>query len=123
LIRLATARDAKAIAQIYAPIVAGTAISFELAPPTEAEIAARIASTPVYAPWLVCARGDEVVGYAYAVYRSVGYKLGAWHDVGWWQLTLRDRVGEPAPPLSLADAQRRPEWEAGLAAGEALRSG
>lgn len=191
MIRLATARDAKAIAQIYAPIVASTAISFERVPPTEAEIAARVASTLVYAPWLVCARGDEVLGYAYAskhreraayqwsldisayiddrcwrqgigralytslfallrvqgyyaahagitlpnagsvglhealgfrpvgVYRSVGYKLGAWHDVGWWQLTLRDRVGEPAPPLSLAEAQRRPEWEAGFAAGEA----
>jgi len=37
LIRLATARDAQAIGQIYAPIVAGTAISFELVPPTEAE--------------------------------------------------------------------------------------
>jgi len=23
------------------------------------------------------------------VYRAVGYKLGAWHDVGWWQLTLQ----------------------------------
>jgi phosphinothricin acetyltransferase len=28
------------------------------------------------------------------VYRSVGYKHGAWHDVGWWQLPL------VAPPLS-----------------------
>jgi phosphinothricin acetyltransferase len=22
-------------------------------------------------------------------YRNVGFKLGAWHDVGWWQLELR----------------------------------
>jgi phosphinothricin acetyltransferase len=66
----------------------------------------------------------EALGFRpVGVYRSVGYKLGAWHDVGWWQLTLRDRVGEPALPLSLADARRRPEWGASLAAGESMRSG
>jgi hypothetical protein len=27
--------------------------------------------------------------------------LGAWHDVGWWQLELAPRVGTPAPPLAL----------------------
>lgn len=32
------------------------------------------------------------------VYTSVGFKLGAWHDVGWWQRELRPRVGTPAPP-------------------------
>jgi phosphinothricin acetyltransferase len=194
LIRLATARDAKGIAQIYAPIVAGTPISFETVPPNEAETAERIRAKTGHLPWLVCARDDDVWGYAYAaphreraayqwsvdvsayihesrrrqgvgralytslfallrlqnyytvyagitlpnpgsvglheamgfsrvgVYRSVGYKLGAWHDVGWWQLALRERAGEPAPPLSLADAQRNPEWEAALAAGEPLPS-
>ena len=35
------------------------------------------------------------------VYRAVGFKLGAWHDVGWWQLELRPRVGEPLPPVAL----------------------
>jgi L-amino acid N-acyltransferase YncA len=29
--------------------------------------------------------GFEPIG----VYRNVGYKLGAWHDVGWWQRELR----------------------------------
>ena len=66
MIRLATARDANALAQIYAPIVASTAISFELVPPSEPEMAARAASTLAYVPWLVCARDDEVWGYAYA---------------------------------------------------------
>lgn len=28
-------------------------------------------------------------------YRQVGYKLGAWHDVGWWQRPLRPG---PEPP-------------------------
>jgi phosphinothricin acetyltransferase len=34
------------------------------------------------------------------VYRRVGWKLGAWHDVGWWQRSLtksRDEPGEPQP--------------------------
>jgi phosphinothricin acetyltransferase len=32
------------------------------------------------------------------VYRNVGYKLGAWRDVGWWQLALREPPTEPEPP-------------------------
>lgn len=27
--------------------------------------------------------------------REVGFKLGEWHDVGWWQLHLRDRCIPP----------------------------
>ncbi|MFL5291268.1 MAG: arsinothricin resistance N-acetyltransferase ArsN1 family B [Myxococcales bacterium] len=50
------------------------------------------------------------------VYRSVGYKLGAWHDVGWWQLSLRDRVPEPPPPRPTGEAQRDPAWQAAMAA-------
>ena len=33
-----------------------------------------------------------------ALQRKVGFKLGAWHDVGWWQLQLRDPT-IPPPPL------------------------
>jgi phosphinothricin acetyltransferase len=29
------------------------------------------------------------------VYPSVGFKRGGWHDVGWWQLPLRERTGTP----------------------------
>jgi L-amino acid N-acyltransferase YncA len=50
------------------------------------------------------------------VYRRVGYKLGAWHDVGWWQLSLRDRVPDPPPPRPASEAQRDPAWEAAMAA-------
>lgn len=49
------------------------------------------------------------------VYRGVGYKLGKWHDVGWWQLSLRERDGEPGQPLSVAEAQRDAAWRAVLA--------
>jgi len=59
--------------------------------------------------------GFEPVG----VYRAVGFKRGGWHDVGWWQLPLRERTGTPDPPRSLAEAQRDPEWGRALAAGEA----
>lgn len=34
-----------------------------------------------------------------AVQKQVGFKLGAWHDVGWWQLRLRDPT---VPPPDLA---------------------
>ena len=31
------------------------------------------------------------------VYRGVGYKHGAWRDVGWWQLTLSRPIPPPEP--------------------------
>ena len=62
------------------------------------------------------ALGFQPVG----VYRSVGFKRGGWHDVGWWQLPLRERTGTPDPPRSLAEAQEDPEWETALAAGERI---
>jgi phosphinothricin acetyltransferase len=63
----------------------------------------------------------EALGFVpVGVYRSVGFKMGGWRDVGWWQLPLRERTGEPRPPLSLAEAQARPEWGAAIASGLAL---
>ena len=34
-------------------------------------------------------------------FEQVGYKMGAWHDVGYWQLTLQPDNGSPAPPRPL----------------------
>lgn len=66
-IRVATLADAPAITAIYAPMVANTSISFELAPPSESEMRERIAKTLASLPWLV---GEDahgrVDGYAYA---------------------------------------------------------
>jgi len=60
----------------------------------------------------------ESIGFqAVGVYRNVGYKQGAWHDVGWWELALQPLVAEPPPPLSLADVQKDPSWAGMLAAG------
>jgi L-amino acid N-acyltransferase YncA len=51
------------------------------------------------------------------VYRTVGYKLGAWHDVGWWQLILRDRAVPPEPPADLRTVCDSPAWSTALATG------
>ncbi len=37
------------------------------------------------------------------VFRNVGYKLGEWRDVGWWQRPLRDYAGAPIPPRSMSE--------------------
>ncbi len=193
VLRLATAADAAAIHAIYAPIVAHTAISFEITAPTVPEVAQRITTTLAQHPWLVCADSD-LLGYAYAsphrtraayqwaadvsvytapaaqrrgvaralytallallraqgyaaafagialpnvasvachealgfralgVYTAVGYKLGAWHDVGWWQHDLGPRPADPAPPQSIQALLGGAAWDAALAAGsEVLR--
>ncbi|HEY3696108.1 arsinothricin resistance N-acetyltransferase ArsN1 family B [Phenylobacterium sp.] len=173
-IRIATLQDAPALAAIYAPYVAETAVSLEASPPDEAEMAARVARLGPDFPWLVCEQEGRALGYAYAapyaeragyrwsaaatvyvardahragigralyrrllsilelqgfhavfggitlpnaasvglheacgfsqvgVYREVGYKLGAWHDVGWWGLTLGAPAHDPAPPLAFS---------------------
>jgi len=173
-IRIADADDVEGILAIYAPIVRDTAISFELEPPTPAQMRTRIESTLAQFPWLVCESDRGIDGYAYAsrhreraayqwsadvsvyvtanrrgrglgrglytpllgmlqdlgyysalagialpnpasvglheamgfwpigIYRNIGYKLGAWHDVGWWQLRLREYSGDPKPPMAMA---------------------
>lgn len=172
-VRTATSADAKAIADIYAPIVRETCISFELEPPSAEEMRTRIESTLQRLPWLVAVDGaDDVKGYVYAsrhreraayqwsvdvtayvhteargrgvgktlyqalfaeltalgycqafagialpnaasialhesmgfeplgVYKHVGFKLGAWRDVGWWQKALRSPSEVPEPPTA-----------------------
>jgi len=51
------------------------------------------------------------------VYRSVGYKLGAWHDVGWWQLRLQKHTTPPEPPIALEVVQASADWKTVLATG------
>jgi phosphinothricin acetyltransferase len=64
------------------------------------------------------AMGFKPVG----VYPGIGYKFGAWHDVGWWQLDLQPKMNSPQPPLNIHTITHGQEWEAALAAGEILLS-
>ncbi len=160
LLRAATAHDAARCAEIYAPFVTESWVSFELEAPDAAEMARRIASYGASHGWLVAEMGGQVAGYVYAsahrtreayqtscdvaiyvdpafarqgvgkalygellpglkargfhaafagialpnagsialheamgfeslgIYREVGWKIGGWRDVGWWQRLL-----------------------------------
>ena len=169
-VRPATRADAEACAAIYARYVIETAITFELDPPSSAEMAERIAACAASHAWLVAEQAGGVVGYAYGapfhpraayrwscevsvyvepgrrragvgralyeillarlaqrgfrmalagmtlpnaasvglhramgfepvgVYRRIGYKHGAWHDVAWTQRALGDGADPPGEP-------------------------
>ena len=56
------------------------------------------------------------------VYRRVGYKMGAWHDVGWWQGLLREpAANSPKPPRPLQEFAASGVWDAWLRSGETPR--
>lgn len=176
-VRLARPADAAGCLEIYRPLVASTAISFETEPPGETAFAARVSGALESLPWLVYESEHGVVaGYAHAsphrardayrwsaevsvyvrdshrrrgvarslytslfrclrhqgyvnayagialpneasvafheamgfewvgVYRQVGFKLGRWHDVGWWALRLVE-TDAPVPPRPLRDCR------------------
>jgi L-amino acid N-acyltransferase YncA len=51
-------------------------------------------------------RLHEAVGFrSIAVYKGVGYKLGQWLDVGWWQLDLQPETESPAEPRPFGEMQ------------------
>jgi L-amino acid N-acyltransferase YncA len=64
-VRDATESDAAVCAQIYAPYVTGTAITFESEPPAAAEMVRRIATARSTHAWVVLEQEGRVVGYAY----------------------------------------------------------
>jgi L-amino acid N-acyltransferase YncA len=58
------------------------------------------------------------------IYRRVGYKLGAWHDVGWWQRALQPGQHPPAPPTTFAVLRHTANaQDTALEAGRALLRG
>jgi phosphinothricin acetyltransferase len=164
--------DAAACAEIYAPFVRESVVSFEEQVPGVEEFRERIRSTTATHPWLVLEDAGVVVGYAYAsthrtrasyrwaadvtvyigpshrgigagrrlytelldrlraqrfqvacagvtlpndasvglhramgfetvgVYKRIGWKAGAWHDVMWLELALAPATHErPPEPL------------------------
>jgi phosphinothricin acetyltransferase len=59
----------------------------------------------------------EAVGFLpVGVYEDVGFKLGAWHDVGWWRLALRPAHDSPALPKRPSDISQT-DWLAALKSG------
>lgn len=169
-VRVATAEDAEAILQIYAPHIRQTAVTFDEHVPDVSEVRQLITERLKTFPWLVAVNDTDnegaVVGYAYAsshrprdsyrwsvdtsiyidsshqrrgigrllyqhllpivqrqgyrmahagvtlpneasvklheslgfqlagVFPKVGFKLGTWHDVGWWHLDLAPTTGD-----------------------------
>lgn len=65
-LRLATARDAEAVADIYAPYVLRSTATFEYEPPNGAEMARRMCEGAGFYPWLCAEARGAVCGYAYA---------------------------------------------------------
>ncbi|HEY5821681.1 MAG TPA: GNAT family N-acetyltransferase [Propionibacteriaceae bacterium] len=66
VIRPATEADGERCAEIYRPYVSNTAITFEVDPPTAAQMADRIADANALHAWLIAEDGDRTIGYAYA---------------------------------------------------------
>jgi len=60
----------------------------------------------------------EAMGFTpVGVYRKVGYKSGAWRDVGWWALALQPECDEPAEPRSVREIQQSNDWLEAMRAG------
>jgi phosphinothricin acetyltransferase len=57
--------------------------------------------------------GFEPVG----VYRGVGFKQGAWHDVGWYQMALQPERLSPEAPRPVAVVVDSPAWREALTEG------
>jgi L-amino acid N-acyltransferase YncA len=60
--------------------------------------------------------GFEPVG----VYRKVGFKAGAWHDVSWWGLNLQPADRPPEETVLIQDAIQRTDFRAAINLGESL---
>ena len=61
------------------------------------------------------AMGFELVG----VYRDIGYKLGAWRDVAWYQASLQPIALEPPEPRAIATLHGTAEWDDAVRRGVA----
>jgi phosphinothricin acetyltransferase len=63
----------------------------------------------------------EAMGFApVGIYRGVGYKLGAWRDVGWWQLALQPESAEPSEPCGVQEIEASSDMQNALDAGTKL---
>lgn len=44
--------------------------------------------------------------YYFTTYEKIGYKLGQWHDVGWWQYDVNPHTIDPADPILFSAIDR-----------------
>ena len=51
------------------------------------------------------------------VYRKIGYKMGAWHDVGWYQVEIQPATENPSEPRSITELVDTVEWHDAVAQG------
>jgi L-amino acid N-acyltransferase YncA len=51
------------------------------------------------------------------VYRHIGHKLGAWHDVAWFEAEIQPVTQNPAPPRSIAFLTEGADWQAAVTKG------
>jgi L-amino acid N-acyltransferase YncA len=57
-------------------------------------------------------RLHEKIGFRpIGVYRRVGFKLGRWHDVGWWSIDLLPEGDAPTEPRSIGEIAGSGELE------------
>jgi phosphinothricin acetyltransferase len=45
------------------------------------------------------------------VYRQIGYKMGGWHDVGWYQVEIQPMSAQPQEPRSIQALSDTGVWE------------
>ena len=51
------------------------------------------------------------------VYRRIGYKMGGWYDVGWYQAEIQPPTERPADPRSVLAIVDTPAWRDAIARG------
>jgi L-amino acid N-acyltransferase YncA len=60
-------------------------------------------------------RLHETAGFKpIGVYNDVGFKLGRWHDIGYWRLGLADSNAPPVEPVPFATFRETPAFAAAL---------
>ena len=63
-------------------------------------------------------RLHEAMGFMHlGVHKDVGYKLGQWHDIGYWRLGLSDGSAPPDDPIPFASLKETREFSMVLGSG------
>ena len=63
-------------------------------------------------------RLHEAFGFSLiGIYRNIGYKLGEWRDVAWYQATIQPPSVEPGTPKSIRELAGTAAWDEAVARG------